>query len=601
MRRYIDVCERYGFDIDAYHGTTADFDTFDPSLTRDIGMHFGTAAQADKATRDWFNKPKDNAHIIPVSLRLRNPLRVRDLFDTTRTRYINRAKAFTLETPGFIPNREEHDEIYAAAKEADRARRRAGGDWGSLDSRKKEYQKPAEDAAKAFWQAIQKSAERQGYDGFVYNNRVEGKGDSYVVFDPRNVRARHASFANLDSARLLDSQNMREWINVFEAVAQEESVPTTLYRGFGGKDGQYVGQQWGDAVYLTSNLDIATMYGRKGGVKRAVLPTTLRVASANDDAVAKIAHDSSPSNLAKELGIDAIYNSSSQWVNKVSPYEFILFEKPSVSFSPLSPVEDARYRHVIELLKDIPIAESAEQEIAMNQQVRQASRTVMERIYHGQDPYHEIELGGHGDFYVYRSREDLGLDLEFLLMLGVRKSMTIGMSGMVMDFGQDVFGYRKGLAIYCMQNFSIDEMRRTVNSVGFMQTIEHEFLHMLDNARTQDRIVARGEIDTRNNKAGYYNDPAEFNAYYHDIAKDMMAVIAAAQANPEEAKDYLDLYGFTGEWQADLRRLVSKNVYTQSFVQHLTPERRKALLKRLYRLHQQMMTTLHQTPLAKAA
>ena len=206
MRQWMALCEALDFNVDAYHGTTADFPAFDPKLTRDIGLHFGNAEQADRATRDYFGKSKDNANIIPVKLRLRNPLRVRDLFDTVRTRYIARAKKFCLETPGFHPNSEEHDAIFDTAKAADRARRKAGGDWGSLDKRKDAYQAPADAAAKAFWQAIQVSAERQGYDGFVYKNRVEGKGDSYVVFDPKNVRAKHASFANPDSDRLLDSR-----------------------------------------------------------------------------------------------------------------------------------------------------------------------------------------------------------------------------------------------------------------------------------------------------------------------------------------------------------------------------------------------------------
>jgi hypothetical protein len=233
MRHWMKLCESLAdFKVDAYHGTTADFPAFDPSLTRDIGLHFGTAQQADRATRDYFGKPKDNANIIPVKLRLRNPLRVRDLFDTTRTRYIARAKKFCLETPGFHPNSEEHDAIFDTAKAADRARHKAGGDWGSLDSRKAAHQKPADDAAKAFWQAIQASAERQGYDGFIYKNRVEGKGDSYVVFDPRNVRAKHASFANPDSDRLLDCRLFESKLPTIDKWLAQAVLDAATRHGF---------------------------------------------------------------------------------------------------------------------------------------------------------------------------------------------------------------------------------------------------------------------------------------------------------------------------------------------------------------------------------
>jgi hypothetical protein len=178
----------------------------------------------------------------------------------------------------------------------------------------------------------------------------------------------------------------------------------------------------------------------------------------------------------------------------------------------------------------------------------------------------------------------------------VRQPDAVGMSGMVSGLGQDVFGYETAIAIFCMQEFSMEQLRSSVTSVGFMQTFEHEYLHVLDNQRTDNRIIARARNDPTNNRAGYYNDPAEFNAYYHDIAKDMMLVIDAATKKPEDAKDYFDLYGFTGDWKSDLSRLLMKNVYTRSFVKHLTPERRKALLRRLYRLYQEMLVTLSARP-----
>src|SRR3569833_833111 len=92
--------------------------------------------------------------------------------------------------------------------------------------------------------------------------------------------------------------------------------------------------------------------------------------------------------------------------------------------------------------------ESTSTEMAMNRAVRRASRIVLDRIYRGQQPYNEIELSGYGDYFVYRSREDFGLYQNFLLMLGVRQSIAVCMSVMVMVFGQDVFGYQTGMPGY---------------------------------------------------------------------------------------------------------------------------------------------------------
>lgn len=216
MREMINLVESIskasdqGFDIDAYHGTNADFDEFDPERSGGIGMHFGTVAQANTVSRSILTgQHADGANIIPVKLRMKTPLRVYDVFSTLRTTYIFRAKLFTLDTKGFNPSQEERSQIYAAAKFADKMRRKAGGEWGVLDKNKDEQQKLFTKATSLFWKSIETSAIRQGYDGFVYQNRVEGKGDSYVVFDPKNIRVRHANFdpEKSNSNKLLDDVN----------------------------------------------------------------------------------------------------------------------------------------------------------------------------------------------------------------------------------------------------------------------------------------------------------------------------------------------------------------------------------------------------------
>src|ERR1035437_2389730 len=180
------------FNVDAYHGTNKAFKKFDPNFTGDIGIHFGSVGVATDVAKGYFQKMGEyqpGANIIPVKLRLKNPLRVRDMFSTLKTTYMNRAKQWVLNTHGFRPNQEEHDEIFDASKSADKIRYKACREWGALDSRKDKEQALLKQADKRFWTAIQTSVERQGYDGLVYSNKIEGKGeDSYVVFNPKNVK-----------------------------------------------------------------------------------------------------------------------------------------------------------------------------------------------------------------------------------------------------------------------------------------------------------------------------------------------------------------------------------------------------------------------------
>ena len=194
--KLLDLFERKAddFNIDAFHGTHNSFKKFDPNLTGDIGIHFGSKKAANDIVNPIF-KPtngdpyKPGANIIPVKLRLKNPLRVKDMFSTLRTTYLNRAKQWVHNTPGFHPNTEDRNNIYDAAKEADKARRKAGGEWGALNKSKDKDQEIFKQSEKRFWQAIQTACEHQGYDGLVYSNKIEGNGDdSYIVFHPKNIR-----------------------------------------------------------------------------------------------------------------------------------------------------------------------------------------------------------------------------------------------------------------------------------------------------------------------------------------------------------------------------------------------------------------------------
>src|ERR1051326_5835571 len=179
-------------EVIAYHGTTKGFTEFDPTLTGDIGMHFGTPEQANTVVRNrWKQTPEyeEGANVRPVNLALKNPLRVYDNFSTLRARFIARAKRWSLDTRGFRMTQEERTELYKWAKIAGAARRKAGGDFSiALLPQHANLNNVYKDASKHFWEIIQTSALRQGYDGFVYNNRAEGNGDSYVVFDRKLIR-----------------------------------------------------------------------------------------------------------------------------------------------------------------------------------------------------------------------------------------------------------------------------------------------------------------------------------------------------------------------------------------------------------------------------
>lgn len=120
-----------------YHGTGHDFDEFAPH------SHFGTSRAANH--RLGHRKPATGAHIRPVYLSIKNPLRVDDAEASEESSLLRSIVSGTY--PDLDPGLARREGAYAAAAAA-------------------------------------------GYDGLVYNNRMEDRGKlSWVIFDPKQVRS----------------------------------------------------------------------------------------------------------------------------------------------------------------------------------------------------------------------------------------------------------------------------------------------------------------------------------------------------------------------------------------------------------------------------
>jgi GNAT superfamily N-acetyltransferase len=162
-----------------YHATTSDITEF-KAFT-----HFGTSQAAldrDKTLTDFFDetlKRHDRsvgANVVPVYLRVENPLRMPDL-----------ASIDSLTGEPLPENWDDagpDDEIaYPRGWESDEAVGTTLLEMGIIDI--DEFEDKGRDNAGAF-----ELLKEKGYDGIVYSNIIEDPGnDSYIVFDPTQVKS----------------------------------------------------------------------------------------------------------------------------------------------------------------------------------------------------------------------------------------------------------------------------------------------------------------------------------------------------------------------------------------------------------------------------
>lgn len=138
-----------------FHATDAQFDRFEK--TRDLGFHFGTKEQAGY---------KKRGRVIEASLDIRNPLRLPDnSWDDAGTLQSALAAA-GIQSPKLDSIAEE----FRKEAEAD--------NWRSPKARELTAQAMEEG---------RRLIQEKGFDSVVYANKVEGEGDSFIVFSDDQI------------------------------------------------------------------------------------------------------------------------------------------------------------------------------------------------------------------------------------------------------------------------------------------------------------------------------------------------------------------------------------------------------------------------------
>ena len=131
------------------------------------------------------------------------------------------------------------------------------------------------------------------------------------------------------------------------------------------------------------------------------------------------------------------------------------------------------------------------------------------------------------------------------------------------------------------------------------RVLEHEFIHYLDSFRipnmldTKSNSSAQSEQDIpKRDDNKYYNDPVEFNAYYHNAVSHLMAFInAAKKGDPDRLAK---IFGISDDFHNTMKKVLSKNGYHENeFLKTLNSRNKKAFYKRLYGLWVEAMKLIN--------
>ena len=164
------VVDEAGEPLTVYHSTLKDFDKFETTTDRSLGAHFGSEEAANNRIESFINRHEENkgitladkpSQIMPVNLSLKKPFRMDDMISWQPEEVANRINYYISERNLDMP--------YIKPKHM-------------IDESKNAVKIYNNDE-------IVSALKKGGYDGIVYENIIEGGGDSYIAFDPEQIKS----------------------------------------------------------------------------------------------------------------------------------------------------------------------------------------------------------------------------------------------------------------------------------------------------------------------------------------------------------------------------------------------------------------------------
>lgn len=204
-----------GFYTAAYHGTGADFPAFDGRAysASGFGTHMGAQEAADQILRNRTSVYQrimgapdydETSTLLPLLANTQGALRVADT------------------------NTWQPDQVMGAMAWSDDPLASAAYERINADPSYPRFGSEIERAA-----FVQRQLENENVPGFVYNNAIEGGGDSYAIFNPRNIRSRFARFdPRLSHLANLNAANVDPLTGAAAVSASQQDDPLANLRAY---------------------------------------------------------------------------------------------------------------------------------------------------------------------------------------------------------------------------------------------------------------------------------------------------------------------------------------------------------------------------------
>ena len=318
------VVDADGKPLLVYHSTYSDFAVpkvnYGADEWKQFGMHLGSVESATsrldlKAREDNYNNQSNGnagANIMPVYARIKNPLRltenrsgrwgVDDVFGAIVNQAENGDPNLDWISPEFI------DDFYNDGNilddDADYS-----PDTSKVWQNTEDWDSGERTTALINWLAT------AGIDGIVYNNEFEGGGDSYIAFNPTQIKSAIGNNGNFDSTnpdiryslKAPTTVEFKRWFGG-STLLGANGEPKVMYHGTARDITEFQGKQAG-AIFVTENPDVAGDFAKMSatwmGKHAEQFLDDAQLAEGKKQAIEAIRKDYGKDTLGKEM-LDSI-------------------------------------------------------------------------------------------------------------------------------------------------------------------------------------------------------------------------------------------------------------------------------------------------------
>ena len=159
----------------------------------------------------------------------------------------------------------------------------------------------------------------------------------------------------------------------------------------------------------------------------------------------------------------------------------------------------------------------------------------------------------------------------------------------------------KIIVVHCLDETDMEyselAAKKIIHSSNIYAVLIHEITHYFDSKRNNTMFTNPVNVEN-NGSEKYFNDPSEYNAFFNNIAHPLLSFLTITDnCDINMIKRMARGMKISTDFKKNLELCIKNNRWldTNEYMKHLNKRNKEALIKRLYKIHTEVVNRLNHT------